>query len=122
MTFGRWSSVAIIGVALLAGGCAGRDGSGSASERSPMKLAPGEHLVEGTVVHHITRERGGSVDFVPNSGEHEGEMLRLTRSRQLDSIGPMAEQIDLRSFAGQTIRVKYRGISSGWVWGAQIMQ
>jgi hypothetical protein len=120
MTFGRWFSLAIVGVA-LAGGCAGRDGA-SGKERTRLELAPGESLIEGTVVHHITRERGGSVDFVPNSGQHEGEMLRLTRSRQLDSIGPMAEQIDLRSYAGQTIRVKYRGISSGWIWGAQIAQ
>ena len=119
MTYERWFSLAIVGVALMAG-CAGRDAA--AGQRKRMELAPGESLIEGTVVHHITRERGGSVDFVPNSGDHAGENLRLTRSRQLDSIGPMQEQIDLRSFAGQTIRVKYRGISSGWIWGAQVVQ
>ena len=96
---------------------------GCASTKRPGNERSGP-VIEGlVVVHAMTRERGGSADFVPSSGEHQGHALRLTRLPQYQSpSAPMSEEIDLRPYGGKAIKVRYHAISGGWVWGAEIVE
>jgi hypothetical protein len=115
MTHGTRGLIVGLVLALAAGGCA---------HKKPPKTERHGPVIEGlVVVHAMTRERGGSADFVPSSGDHHGEALRLTRLPQYQQpAAPMSEEIDLRPYGGKTIKVRYHAISGGWVWGAEVVE